>query len=313
MQSQLIRLFAIVILWLNSGLLGLAQLDNHATGLPTDNGRTDSQVDLSGGLKPDRSASDRLFRAALDGVAPLSPEQIREFRFVIDRMEQAAESPMLDLTPVIRSVAVSTKSGEPPVQLMVKPGWLTSLTFSDTTGQPWPVDIVTVGNPDAYDVGSSGPEGSSNIITLSALRSHIHTNLSVLLLEADVPLLFTLVPAAEKIDFRIDVRVDQRGPNALPGTTSGKSLPSTNDGTMIAFLDGVAPDAAVPLHPGSGSDLQVWRFGKRMYVRTKLDLLSPAFSARHSNSSGVKVFVLEETPVLLLTDGGRMSFVKLNP
>ncbi|MTH96636.1 DotH/IcmK family type IV secretion protein [Roseibium sp. RKSG952] len=259
----------------------------------------------------EQGEKDRLVESAIKSIAPLTPEQVREVRRRIDQIDQATDSPLMDVHPVTRSVGVSLKSGEMPVRLNVAPGWLSTLTFSDVTGQPWPVHVVTNGNPDAYDVKSSGPQDETNIITISARRAHIPSNFSVLLLGAKVPLLVTLDPSSSDVDYRVDARVDQRGPNAIYDSVTGASLAPTNDSTMLQFLDGVAPSGARELKSSNPRDLQAWMYGDLMYVRTSMDLLSPAYTAKHSNASGVKVFVLNEVPVLLVSDGGRTSYVQV--
>lgn len=258
-----------------------------------------------------QSEKDRLVESAIKSLAPLTPDQILEVRRKLDQVDRATDAPLASVSPVSRSVGVSLKSGESPVSVKVYPGWLSTLTFSDVTGQPWPVQVVTNGNPDAYNVVNSGTEGDSNIVTISAKSYHVPSNLSVLLVGAKVPLLVTLVPSSGEVDYRIDARVDQRGPNAIYDTVSGATLAPTNDSTMLQFLDGVAPSGSDKLNSNAPRDLQAWVYGDLMYVRTSMDLLSPAYTGKHSNASGVKVYVLNEVPVLLVSDEGRQSFVQV--
>lgn len=270
-----------------------------------------STVPVANPAGEQQNEKDRLVESAIKSIAPLTPEQITEVRRHIDRIDRATDAPLTDVRAVTRSVGVSLKSGELPIRLNVSPGWLSTLTFSDVTGQPWPVHVVTNGNPDAYDVKSSGPQEETNIITISARRAHVPSNFSVLLVGAKVPLLVTLDPSSTDVDYRVDARVDQRGPNAIYDSVSGVSLAPTNDSTMLQFLDGVAPSGARELKSSNARDLQAWMYGDLMYVRTAMDLLSPAYTAKHSNASGVKVFVLNEVPVLLVSDGGRTSYVQV--
>jgi intracellular multiplication protein IcmK len=309
--------FAMAIM--SSATLGGPALSQDASGLllpPANLGdpispATPPAVSDANSAVQEQSEKDRLVESAIKSIAPLTPEQVREVRRRIDQIDQATDSPLMDVHPVTRSVGVSLKSGEMPVRLSVAPGWLSTLTFSDVTGQPWPVHVVTNGNPDAYDVKSSGPQNETNIITISARRAHVPSNFSVLLLGAKVPLLVTLDPSSSNVDYRVDARVDQRGPNAIYDSVTGTSLAPTNDSTMLQFLDGVAPSGARELKSSNSRDLQAWMYGDLMYVRTSMDLLSPAYTAKHSNASGVKVFVLNEVPVLLVSDGGRTSYVQV--
>lgn len=219
--------------------------------------------------------------------------------------------PLDPVTPATRSIAVSLRSGERPPIVNVAQGWISTITFSDVTGQPWPVLAVTNGNPAAYDVKSSGPEGNTNIITISTKVPHVPSNIAITLVGAKVPILMTLDPSSNSVDYRVDAQIDARGPNASFDVISGSSLPPTNDKIMLAFLDGVPPDGAKRLETG-GSEVQAWKFQDSLYVRTTKSLLSPAYISKQSNVSGVNVYVLSEAPVLLVSDGGRIGTVHIS-
>ena len=255
---------------------------------------------------------DQFYHDALKSLEPLTPEQIKKIRSELDLLDQAKVAPIKEINPISRSINVSLRSGENPFNVNVLPGWVSTLTFADSTGQAWPVHTVTNGNPDIYDVNSSGPDDHSNIITISAKQAHIPSNLAILLQGATVPLLVTLSPSPGTIDFRIDVRVDQLGPNATPETLIQSSLIPTNDSTIISFLDGVVPPSAQQLTVLSHLKIEAWIYDELMYLRTNVNLLSPAYSAKHSNASGIKVFVLKPTPVLLVADNGNTFFANID-
>ena len=218
--------------------------------------------------------------------------------------------PLTPVQPVTRSVAISLKSGERPAAIKVSPGWISTITFSDVTGQPWPVLSVTNGNPDAYDIKSSGPENASNIITISSRQAYVGSNIAVTLVGAKVPILMTLSPSSGEVDYRVDAQIDQRGPNASYDVVASDALPATGDSVMLSFLDGVPPDNARKVRTGH-REVQAWRYEDMLYVRTSRSLLSPAYVAKQSNASGVNVYVLKEAPVLLVSDQGRLENVQV--
>lgn len=259
---------------------------------------------------PDVDPSDEAFQEALKGIAPLTPEQIEEARRRLDAVERAQGKPLTPVVPVTRSVAVSLKSGERPPTIKVSPGWISTITFSDVTGQPWPVLSVTNGNPDAYDIKSSGPENASNIITISSRQAYVGSNVAVTLVGAKVPLLLTLQPSTGEVDYRVDAQIDQRGPNASYDVIASDALPATGDSVMLSFLDGVPPENARKVRTDH-RDVQAWRYEDMLYVRTSRSLLSPAYVAKQSNASGVNVYVLKEAPVLLVSDDGRLESVQV--
>lgn len=255
--------------------------------------------------------NDAAFRAAVRSIAPLTPDQVLQARRAVDGTDRAQGQPLHPLNPTTRSIAVSLKSGERPASIKVAPGWISTLTFSDVTGQPWPVLAVTNGNPAAYDVKSSGVEGNTNIITISTKTPYVPSNIAITLVGAKVPILMTLEPGSGNVDYRVDAQLDARGPNAAYDIVSRNSLPPTGDSVMLAFLDGVPPQGAKKLTTGS-SEVQAWSYQDQYYVRTTKSLLSPAYVSKQSNVSGVNVYVLSEAPVLLVSDGGRMATVQIS-
>lgn len=265
---------------------------------------------LPGTPIPDVDPSDEAFQDALKSIAPLTPEQVEIMRRRLDGIDRAQGKPLVPVAPVTRSIAVSLKSGERPATIKVSPGWISTLTFSDVTGQPWPVLSVTNGNPDAYEVVSSGPENKTNIITISAKQAYVPSNIAITLVGAKVPILMTLDPGSGSVDYRVDAQIDQRGPNASYDIISTDALPATGDSVMLSFLDGVPPDNARKMKTGH-REVQAWRYDEMLYVRTSRALLSPAYTAKQSNASGVNVYVLKEAPVLLVSDGGRLENVQV--
>src|SRR3546814_20294409 len=114
----------------------------------------------------------------------------------------------------------------------------------------------------------------------------------VTLLGHPVPVVITLGWAEKEADFRVDLRVGTRGPNAVQDVV-GIGLPPTGDSTMLAFVDGVPPKEAKRAKKSS-PDVEAWRFEDLLYVRTRHDLLSPAYVARSGKVSCLKVCALVE-------------------
>ncbi|MDW9479040.1 hypothetical protein GOB57_10230 [Sinorhizobium meliloti] len=259
----------------------------------------------------------KAFDAALQTLYPLTPEQQKIVREKGDQIDRAVGEPLTAVSPVSRSVRVSLRSGDAPPTIKTSPGWISTITFADVTGQPWPVLSVTNGNPDAYDVKNSGAEGTSNIVTISSKQAYVPSNIAVTLLGAKVPVMITLSPSTGAVDFRVDAQIDQRGPNASYDVISSDSLPATSDSIMLGFLDGVPPSEALKLRT-SDTNTQAWRYNDLLYIRTTRSLLSPAYLSKQSNVVGVNVYVLNEAPVMVMSgsgngpDAGRLESVTIN-
>lgn len=268
-----------------------------------------------GGAVADQAASgqsrrDKAFQEALKQINPFTPGQIREYKGQEAAVKRALAAPVSPGRPVSRAVRVTLRPGESPPSIRLQPGMVSTLTFSDLTGKPWPVLSVVVGNPSAYVAQSAGEEGKTNIIVLSAIQEWVPSNMAVTLVGHPVPILMSIEQNQPETDFRVDVRVEARGPNAAQDLVSVSSLAPTNDSTMIQFLDGQPPVGARKLTTTSG-DVEAWTFDNQFYVRTRGDLLSPSYMARSNNVAGVNVYVLNDAPVLLVSQSGRMSSVHI--
>lgn len=254
---------------------------------------------------------DEDFQRALEAAVPLGPDQIKTFREKTDEAKKATLYPLNHANPISRSVRVTLKPGESPPVMHVQPGVASTLTLSDVTGQPWPVLSVVNGNPSAYSITSAGEEGKTNILVVSALQEYTPSNMVVTLVGYPVPVTLVLDSARANVDYRLDVRIESRGPNAVQDIVGVSNLAPTNDGVMINFLDGVPPSNSRSMKTSS-RDVEAWKLGDVMYLRTRGDVLSPAYTARSSNVSGVNVFQMVDSPIVLLSIDGRLSQVSVH-
>lgn len=260
---------------------------------------------------PDRAVEEEAFRALLRSMLPMDEEQLRRLRRLLDRQALVLAEPPSGVEPraVTRAVQLTLRPGEPLARLRLFPGNATSVTFSDVTGAPWPIQSVTVGNPQAFAASEAGERGRTNMLVISPLTSRIVANNVVVALAGHpVPVVLGIEAGGEEVDFRVDVTIRARGPNAAPEMVRTGGLSATNDRVVQAFLDGVPPREAVSLRT-SHRDVEAWRYQGRMFVRSAFEIMSPAYEARARNVSGVNVFTLGDTPVLLMADGGRLFSV----
>jgi intracellular multiplication protein IcmK len=269
-------------------------------------------VQIGAPQAPGRSAEDEAFESAVKQLVPLTPDQITEFRKRQDAARRAQNLPIAPVRPVTRTISLSLKPGETTPVIRVTAQRVTTLTFVDITGKPWPVLSVATGDPTSLEAKSAGPQNETNIITLSPIRYQGATNVAVTLTKYPVPIVMTVTTGQEEVDYRVDVRVGARGPNAIADMIGGGGLAPTNDTTMMSFLDGVPPRGAEKVSTGS-RDVEAWMYDKMMYVRTTSDtgLLSPAFISKSSGNAGVNVYQMLEAPVLIVSREGRMSTVSV--
>ena len=261
---------------------------------------------------PPPSQADLVFQQALGITLPLTNGMTRTTRRALDADEHARSGSPSGASPhpQSRSISLSLRPGERAPVVHLAPGNASTLTFSDQTGAAWPVNSVTVGNPQAYAVQEAGEKGKTNMVVISPLSNYGAANLVVTLAGLSVPVMLSLDTGRGSVDYWLAVGVPGRGPNAQYDVTAGSSLAPTNDATVQGFLDGIAPRGARKVKT-SNRDVEAWRFQDMVYVRSPLELVSPAYVARAHHVSGVNVYTMADAPVVLFSQDGRLSSVNI--
>ncbi|MAZ44759.1 MAG: type IV secretion protein IcmK [Legionellales bacterium] len=262
-----------------------------------------AEGEMSGASAPPPSDpfNDAAYRKMLELNLPLSPDQIEKLRKLYDVTQQAAfATPAPPPIPVSSSMAVNLGPGQQPPVIRLASGFVTSLVFVDVTGSNWPIVSYGIGNPEAFNIQW---DNDTNAIFIQAMKSYSHGNLAIRLKNLDTPVMISLVSGQKEVDYRVDMQVQQRGPNAVvPYMSMDYSLDRSD--ILVNFLDAIPPKDSTRLDVGTQYGM-AWMHNGRMYFRTKLTLLSPAWGASVSSADGTRVYELAPTPMLLASDEGR--------
>ena len=287
-----------------------------APGAPAPARPADPGADAwSAGPPPSAAEYERMRREAFEetlrNAFPATTDQITEYRRRLEEQQRAVVEPVSPGRPVSRSVRLTLRPGEVQPSVRVEPGTVSTVTFSDATGQPWPIMSVVTGNPQAYAAQSAGAPGNSNILVVSALQPWVPSNLVVTLYGHPVPIAMVLEQGAHETDYRLDVQVAASGPNAAPDLTGTPTSVTTDDHVRMQFLDGTYPDGARRLHTSS-SDVEAFEYAGVTYVRTRADLVTPPADGKASNVSGTNVYSLaDDWPILMVSSDGRLTSVRI--
>lgn len=252
------------------------------------------------------TVSQEAFSNTVRNMMPLSPDQIRTLRYLFDQSQRAAATypGALPPKPTSSSVIVNLSPGATPPVIRLRAGYISSLVFLDSTGEPWPISAYDLGNPKSFNIQW---DQKGNTLLVQALDSYQAGNLAVMLKDHDTPVMLTLFPGQQEVDYRVDLRVPGLGPNAVP-MVSG--LPAVESPKLLDFLNGVPPSGAKQLHV-VGGPAQAWVIGKHMIIRTPLTLLSPSWVASMSSPDGTHVYELIRTPVVLASERGKIIQLKI--
>ena len=275
-----------------------------------------------GGVHQGHSAS-----ATAANMIPLTPDMIRDLGKRFGENKRAQEEAATEVAaPDSRRVNVSFVPGEAVGIVHTVKGYPTAIAFFDKTGEPWPILWDTNSNPAAIAEGANcnaGPHSGgpavaavgfyvctpvkgSNVIEVTPMSLQPRGGLVVTLQDAPKPLSFMLIGGGGKYDADLSIQVAERGPKAKATTVAARA-PDTAAPFLTSMLDGVPPAEAIPLSVSgvSPDDLRAWRLGDRVYLRTRLTLVSPEWVGSENGEGGLTVYEVPSTPVVLLSHAGR--------
>lgn len=263
--------------------------------------------------KPGAGLPKEVFGAIVNEKYPLSPEQVRELNRLIDSLQQASTARTGPApVPTTSTTRVSFAAGQGPQVVRVSAGTVSSLIFTDISGQPWNVERVVGGRPNQMELTYGRKDGPSNMFTINPLTDNVSTNIAIFLENGPAPIMMAVESGQKAVDFRLDVSVQARGPQASdPAISRGfvDSVPAElND-----MVSGVTPANARALKVVASdvSDVQAWVIANRMFVRSKAIILAPAPLRVATGADGTKVFELPHAAQVLMSTNGTPGRVTL--
>jgi len=240
---------------------------------------------------------------AATGLIPLSPDQIRDFMRRLEETQTAAQPPY-EGTPkgLTRIGTISLDPGVEPPQINLDSGFVTTITMVDATGEPWPILDVGVGGN--FEV--SPTQAGTHVVRIMPLTRVGTGDLSILLKDLPTPVISRLSSGGPTVDLRYDARIGKMGPGAKPQIISRPRL-EAGDETLTLLLENEPPPNAKRVQiSGLDARTKAWAVGDKVYVRTPLTLLSPAWNASIVSADGTTVYETGSAPVLLMSDNGAL-------
>lgn len=248
-----------------------------------------------------RTIRDEAFKQLLNRTLPLLPDQIISLRNELDKSKQAvATPPKVPPTPVSSTLTVDLSPGSTSPVIRLATGFVTSMVFLDSTGQPWQIGDFSLGNSRDFNIQW---DQKTNTMFIQSLKDYANGNLAVRLADLNTPIMISLVNAQKEVDYRVDLHIKARGPGAVAPLVDN-NIPGGTKGSLLSVLDGIPPRGSLAMNV-SGHYGQAWLVNNKILFRTKLNLLSPAWSAKVSSADGTKVYEFSKTPVVLASENGK--------
>lgn len=249
---------------------------------------------------------DKAFDSAVNQMVPLTPDQITKLHEVFDATQYALTTqPGVPAKPTTSSIIVNLSPKATPPVIRLSAGYITSLVFMDSTGQPWPIDSYSIGNPGAFNIQW---DKKGNTLLMQAQSFYKTSNLAVILKDLNTPVMITLLTGQGAVDYRVDIRVPGFGPNAM---FIQNGLPDSANPILLDILNGIPPKGSKALKI-SGGVCEAWILNNKLYLRTTLDVISPAWQAVMSSIDGTHAYELQPAPVILALQHGKDRVLSLS-
>jgi intracellular multiplication protein IcmK len=245
------------------------------------------------------------FSNVLDQMLPMTPQQIAHLRQAFNEAQRAAATPAgTPPKPTSSSVVVNLAPQATPPVIRLQAGYITSLVFMDSTGQPWPIAAYSLGDPTAFNIQW---DKKGNTLLVQSVTFYKRSNLAVILKGLNTPVMLTLLPGQEAVDYRVDLRVPGLGPNAM---FMQSGVPEGVNPILIDVLNGIPPKNSKTLRV-SREDCQAWLLNKTLFLRTNLDVISPAWRSVMTSMDGTHAYELQPAPVILVIEHGKDKIITL--
>ncbi len=238
---------------------------------------------------------------------PMTPQQVLKLRQLIDESQRAAIVPAtVPPKPVSSTLMVNLAPGATPPAIRLAQGYISSLVFVDSTGAPWPIAGYDLGDPKTCTIQW---DGKSNVMLIQANAPYGDSNLVIRLAGMNTPLTLELVLGQRVVDYRTDIHVAGIGPNSneLP---TGSGLPNSANQLLLNVLDGVPPTGSKQLTV-TGGDCMAWLVGDKLFLRTRLTVLSPGWVGKMSSPDGMIAYEMQQTSSVLVSQYGEPIELKI--
>ena len=260
-------------------------------------------------LSDDEAA--RQGRAAL----PFTQDQIEILGRILRETQEATARGAGD-PPAGRVRRVRLDDGAIPA-IAVRRGYVTAVSFTDSTGAPWPIEEALVDRrfllPDSQGGAAEEDSASTHLLYLAPQAAYLRGNAVVKLRGLAEPVVAHLLGTGADADFRVEIRLGVSGPNADPGALAQPAAFHAGDAVLLGLLGGeVPPDAGRLAVEGGAAGDRAWRRGGEVLLLTRAHLLSPGPLAAERGPGGRWAYRLARTPLVLVSDGGHEKRLSLS-
>lgn len=268
----------------------------------------------------------------------LTPTQIKALKTLKYQIEAAK----FQTKPLKRVRQTLIYSEDNPPTIYIGKSQLSTISFVDRAGNPYPIQSYEVSDPQAFNVSQRAkgslnrssnqsskytqftqdksnvpntektekenaiPAYMLNSLTIRGQADFANGSVVVYLIGKANPIYLVLESSAKEYNYQSDITVDGLTAASLAQTSiTGVSYDRPSNEIMM-FLNGTPPKGALRFNI-SLSNSEVWKLGRYFYLRTKAELMSPAYITRAKTSTGFSVYkILATSHIINVSEHGRL-------
>jgi len=255
---------------------------------------------------------------------PLTDEEVERIKKDINEWQRKQNSRLKEPEILNRSFPVSFKPKTKAEELYFSPNYTTTVIFLDKLGNPWPLTKYVIGNSSKFQIEELPP--STLIIT--PLEEYAYGNLTVMLEGKNVPAIFTIKTNNDKVDYKVEARVDSIGPNSgnvnkKITSVGGNSSIVVNAGTnpysffpeedITNLLNGEPPEELLKnkKRVSGHDDIEVYEYNEKLYILTNGTVSTPAPLDGRQNANGRNLFITVAMPFIFVIENGELIKVQI--
>lgn len=137
-------------------------------------------------------------------------------------------------------IPVTLKPGGIMPIIRVGQGMITSLVFTDSSGQVWPITSYSIGDPQSFAVQW---DKKSGVLMIQGQKLYAQTNIGVMLQGMNTPVMLNLLIGQTSWDYLDYIQLDQNQPGDMNTAMPVAQAPSY----LVDLLNGIPPQVATAL------------------------------------------------------------------
>lgn len=253
-----------------------------------------------------------LVNESVEQIAPLTREELVRLRRELDERskgmtENVTGRPAPRPSAQVFQLELSPSAAVAPPVVRVTPGQGAVISFLDSTGAPWPIELA---DNAAADGGIVVQKFTNHQLSVFARTRTALGNVLVALKNLPTAVSFTVVSGQEATDYQVHLVVPRFLNGPPTNVLSSSSVPALGTGDLFDYLLRTPPQGAKPLKVEGMPGAAAWQTGPtKMVVRTDAQLTE---ALRHFSLDGTGVYEVRLSPLVLGTFNGRFVEIKVS-